>query len=504
MFAMTVEHKASTNYYREQYRPQFHFTPEENWMNDPNGMVYYNGEYHLFYQYHPNSNVWGPMHWGHAVSEDLVHWEHLPIALRPDENGMIFSGSAVVDWHDTSGFFGGESGLVAIFTHADEYPGTDKPRQRQSLAYSKDNGRTWKLYEGNPVLSEPRIIDFRDPKVFWHEDTGRWVMVIASGQTVSLYTSLNLKDWEFASEFGEGEGSHQGVWECPDLFQLPVDHSTGVKKWVMLVSLGDEPELEEGSKTQYFVGEFDGKTFVNDNAHDKVLWVDRGWDNYAGVTWSDLPMASGRRVFMGWMSNWRYAIDTPTSVWRSAMTLPRELSLQTTESGVRLIQTPVPDIESIHEDGQLFEDIELKSGGNLFKGLKGNAIDLELDLDVTKAGKVRIGLLQSKKEETIIEYDVSSSTLFFDRRRSGDASFHKSFAMTQSITLQAPNGRLKLRIFVDWSSVEVFGGDGEVMLTNLVFPSEESQGLELSTDGTVYVHKAKVSPLRSVWKRSAE
>ncbi|WP_347549108.1 glycoside hydrolase family 32 protein [Pseudalkalibacillus hwajinpoensis] len=200
---MDVEQVVPRSDYSEKHRPQFHFTPESNWMNDPNGMVNFNGEYHLFYQYHPYSNVWGPMHWGHAVSKDLIHWEHLPIALKPDHNGAIFSGSAVVDWDDTTVFFNGESGLVAIFTHADTYPGSERPRQRQSLAYSSDNGRTWTFYEGNPVLSEPRILDFRDPKVFWHDETTRCVMVIASGQSISVYTSLNLIDWEFASTFGK-------------------------------------------------------------------------------------------------------------------------------------------------------------------------------------------------------------------------------------------------------------------------------------------------------------
>jgi len=213
----------TNNTYKEPYRPQFHFTPEKNWMNNPNGMVYFNGKYHLFYQYHPYGNTWGPMHWGHAVSTDLMHWETLPVALYPDEHGAIFSGSAVVDWNNTTGFFGDSPGLVAIYTSVDMYPDSDRPRQRQSLAYSTDEGTTWIKYEGNPVLSNVEMTDYRDPKVFWHDETSQWVMVLATGQSVTIYTSADLKKWEFASDFGSKAGSHDGVWECPDLFRLPVD-----------------------------------------------------------------------------------------------------------------------------------------------------------------------------------------------------------------------------------------------------------------------------------------
>ncbi|MFC6604865.1 glycoside hydrolase family 32 protein [Ectobacillus funiculus] len=238
-----------TELYKEKYRPQFHFSPEEKWMNDPNGMVFFNDEYHLFYQYHPFGTTWGPMHWGHAVSKDLIHWEQLPIALYPDEHGAIFSGSAVVDWNNTSGFFDNQPGLVAIYTSAGTYPDSDRPRQRQSLAYSKDNGRTWVTYEGNPVLSDVNITDYRDPKVFWHDETNKWVMVLATGQSITIYTSPNLRDWEYGSEFENKAGSHGGVWECPDLFKLSVDGDENNQKWVMFLSLGDDPKTKEGSRT---------------------------------------------------------------------------------------------------------------------------------------------------------------------------------------------------------------------------------------------------------------
>ncbi len=294
----------------EQHRPHFHFTPESMWMNDPNGMVYYEGEYHLFYQHHPDDVVWGPMHWGHAVSTDLVHWEHLPIALYPDEYGYIFSGSAVVDWKNTSGFGSKHNPpLIAIFTYHDvdgEQAGNND-YQTQGIAYSIDKGRSWTKYENNPVLPNPGIKDFRDPKVIWYEPDQKWIMTLAAHDNVRFYSSPNLKDWIFESEFGKGIGAHGGVWECPDLFPMELD---GTQKWVLLVSLNDGGP-NGGSGTQYFIGDFDGKTFINDNSKNQILWLDYGRDNYAGVTWSDIPDEDGRRIFMGWMSNWSYAEVVP-------------------------------------------------------------------------------------------------------------------------------------------------------------------------------------------------
>lgn len=316
-----IESESNTQFNADRFRPGFHFSPPTSWANDPNGLVYYEGSYHLFYQYHPYSNKWGPMHWGHAISEDLIHWQHAPIALFPDEHGAIFSGCCVVDWNNSSGLFKDSHGLVAIFTHADIHPETGQPRQRQSLAYSSDKGQTWQKYNGNPVLAENDLIDFRDPKVFWHAQSKRWIMAIVAGDHVRFYASDNLREWSLTGKFGREEGSHDGVWECPDLFQLPAD-DTGRSKWVLIISIGDNPNCPEGSRTQYFIGEFDGKTFINDNPSDHILWLDYGRDNYAGVTWSDIPEQDGRRVIIGWMSNWKYANETPTYSWRGAMTLP--------------------------------------------------------------------------------------------------------------------------------------------------------------------------------------
>jgi fructan beta-fructosidase len=487
-------------YYTEKYRPQFHFTPENHWMNDPNGMVYYNGEYHLFYQYHPNGTTWGPMHWGHAISKDLVHWNHLPIALAPDEHGMIFSGSAVVDWNDTSGIFEGNSGLVAIFTHADTYPGSDRPRQRQSLAYSKDNGRTWIKYEGNPVISDENITDFRDPKVFWHHDTNQWVLVLAAGQTVRIYTSPNLITWEFASEFGEGHGSHQGVWECPDLFELTVDEKTNQKKWVLFVSIGDDSKYKEGSRTQYFIGEFDGKAFSNLHTPETTLWIDHGRDNYAGVSWSDVPVEDGRRIYVGWMSNWRYANVTPTKEWRSAMTIPRVLGLKTTEEGIRLIQKPVRELQGLRKDKIFLQNEVVIPGVNILDNVNSNTFEIIAQFEMGTATEFGFKVCQSDKEETIVGYDLENQKMFVDRTNSGEANFHVAFAGKHESYLEPKDNKIALHLFVDQSSVELFGNDGVSVITDLIFPSSDSKQIEIyAKDGEVRLNSLQIYTLKSTW-----
>jgi fructan beta-fructosidase len=489
-----------THTYKELYRPQIHFSPEEKWMNDPNGMVFFNEEYHLFYQYHPYGTTWGPMHWGHAISRDLMHWEHLPIALFPDEHGDIFSGSAVVDWNNTSGFFDDKPGLVAIYTSAGTYPDSDRPRQRQSLAYSKDNGRTWVKYEGNPVLSDVTITDYRDPKVFWHEDTNKWVMVLATGQTVTIYTSPNLKEWEFASEFGNKAGSHDGVWECPDLFKLPVDDNQQNQKWVMFVSIGDNVEFKEGSRTQYFIGDFDGKTFINDNADETTIWLDYGRDNYAGVSWSDVQ--DGRRIYLGWMSNWRYANQVPTEEWRSAMTLPRELSLTATEDGIRLVQNPVAEVSEIRKSTDSYEVQTIEQGNPVSVPLNNQLIELNLEFEKITSNDFGLIIQHSETEKTTICYDVTKETLYVDRTHSGESSFSSSFPTVQEAPLKLNDNRVKLQLFIDTSSIEVFANNGEVAITSLIFPTEVGNELILfSNEGNTDVLELKITELESIWTK---
>lgn len=457
-------------------RPLYHFTPPSNWMNDPNGLVYYRGEYHLFYQYHPDNANWGPMHWGHAISRDLVNWEHLPIALYPDDNGTIFSGSAVIDWQSTAGF--GKEAMVAIFTH--DRGGV----QSQSLAYSTDQARTWMKYPGNPVLSPPNnLSDFRDPKVFWYgkPDAGHWVMALAADNMILFYTSPDLTHWTSSGGFGSGYGSTSNVWETPDLFELSID-GTLETCWVLTVGVqGGGPA--RGSATQYFVGAFDGTTFTSENPKDTVLWADFGADFYAAQSWNDEP--NRRRIMLGWMSNWRYANVTPSTTWRGMFSLPRELSLTRTIAGIRLVQQPIPELMNLRSGHRHWEDETILPGENILAGLQGDSFeivtDFQVDSRVESFGfRVRVG----NGEETIIAYSPRKQKVFLDRTRSGRSDFHPGFAGIHFADLALVNGCLRLHIFVDRSSVEVFANDGLVTFSDSIFPSAGSLGIELfSQDG---------------------
>ncbi|MEV5025265.1 glycoside hydrolase family 32 protein [Paenibacillus sp. LPE1-1-1.1] len=490
--------------YDNPLRPQFHFTPAANWLNDPNGMVYYEGEYHLFYQHHPESTIWGPMHWGHAVSKDLVHWEHHPIALYPDHNGTVFSGSAIVDWNDTSGFFDGKAGLVAIYTQTEMIPDSDLSKQRQSLAFSKDNGRTWIPYEGNPVLIDERCADFRDPKVFWHEETNRWIMVLAAGDRLFLYHSPDLKDWTFASEFGAQDGSHEGVWECPDLFALPVKDGDDAKKWVMIVSIGDSEKCPEGSRTQYFIGEFDGVSFKNDNPAESVLWLDHGRDNYAGVTWSDAPDLESKRMFIGWMNNWKYANLIPTDDWRGAMTLPRILSLRQDAEGVRLVQTAAAELEQLRLGTREWNDELVEPGNSLLSGLTDGLYELEAEFELDTAEEFGFKIHAGEKHETVVGYEVAGGKLFIDRSNSGIIDFHSDFGCRHEASLRAEDGVIKLQLWVDRSSVEVFADEGGLVITDQLFPLEGSHGMEVfAKGGTVNLRSLRIHPLKSIYVSKA-
>ncbi len=468
----------------EQYRPAYHFTPPKMWMNDPNGMVYYDGEWHQFYQYYPDDTVWGPMHWGHAVSRDLVNWEHLPIALYPDENGLIFSGSAVIDWHNTSGF--GEEAMVAIFTHHDQ------PRQSQSLAYSNDNGRTWTKYAGNPVIKPPSgMRNFRDPKVFWYGDDpstgsgdGHWVMVIAAGSAALFYTSPDLINWESSGGFLR-QGATCGVWETPDLFELPVDGSAETR-WVLTIGVGDCAPAG-GTGVQYFIGDFDGETFTNDNAADRVLWADFGADFYAPQSWSDAP--DGRRVWLGWMNNWQYATTIPTSTWRGALTIPREVGLTRTPDGIRLTQSPAPDLQLLRGQPHVMEQIALS--GEMPLDISGGTLEIVAEFAITPQSdrfgiRVHVGDAQS----TTVGYGTKQKVLFVDRGESGDVAFNDTFTTAHTAPLALQDGKLRLHIFVDHSSIEIFAENGTLVMTERVFPDANGDGVVLF--GDVLVEKLTV------------
>ena len=480
--------------YNEQHRPQFHFSPPAHWMNDPNGMVYYKGEYHLFYQYYPDSTVWGPMHWGHAISKDMIHWQNLPIALFPDSLGYIFSGSVVVDKNNSTGFQKGtESPLVAIYTYhnmAGEKSGKID-FQTQGIAYSIDKGRTWKKYANNPVIKNPGLKDFRDPKVMWHEASKQWILTMAAGNEIRFYHSANLKNWELSGTFGKEEGSHGGVWECPDLFEIKTGKGNDTK-WILLVSIGSGAP-NGGSGTQYFVGKFDGTTFKNDNGKETQLWLDYGTDNYAGVTWSNTP--DHRRIFLGWMSNWQYAQVVPTKSWRSAMTLPRELSLHETAKGYQLITQPVKETDALRMAG---------SNTNFVSGKEYNyslaELQVQYDLDKNGADDFGIELLNSRNESLRIGFNKQKNEFYIDRTHLSDKSFSKDFSAVHIAPRSVSSKKMTLHLFIDHSSVELLADDGTVVMTDIFFPSEDFSKIRtFEKNGASPLQSGKLIELKSIW-----
>lgn len=468
--------------YNEAYRPQYHFSPPANWMNDPNGMVYFEGEYHLFYQYYPDDTVWGPMHWGHAVSKDLVHWENLPIALYPDELGYIFSGSAVVDYNNTSGLSEDEKiPMIAIYTyHLDEgEPNEQNYQQTQGIAYSLDKGRNWQKYEQNPVLESPGIKDFRDPKVTWYQEGEYWVMSLAVKDKISFYTSTNLLEWEFSSNFNPDWAAYGGVWECPDLFPLTTE--SGEEKWCLLVSINPGGP-NGGSATQYFIGDFDGKNFTTSSS--EVKWLDYGVDNYAGVTWSDVPQEDERKLFIGWMSNWLYGQEVPTEAWRSAMTLPRSLHLYQHQEEYYVASRPVEELKSLRSSSQTLVSSEIK--------LDNELVELEL---TPNQDEFKLVFANEAGEEVIFE--KSGSTFFFDRSKSGQVDFNEAFQKTHKMEdLNLPIE--KIHVFIDRSSIEIFLNDGQLVFTELVFPN--SPLTNLKTYGVA--EEVTMHTLQSIWWKS--
>jgi fructan beta-fructosidase len=499
----TTQKQSITTQNKESHRPKFHFTPPKMWMNDPNGMVFFEGEYHLFYQHYPDANVWGSMHWGHAISKDMVNWEHLPIALFPDELGLIFSGSVVVDWKNTSGF--GKEGkppLVAIFTqHLMEGEKSGKHDfQYQSLAFSNDKGRTWTKYAGNPVIpNKDKIHDFRDPKVIYDETSKQWIMVFAAHDHVKIWGSQDLKNWKHLSDFGKQWGAHGGVWECPDFFEMIVDNGETMqkqqKKWVLLQSL-NPGSSNGGSGTQYFVGDFDGKTFTLDPAFAKIVsagnaqWIDWGRDNYAGVTWSDIPKRDGRRLFLGWMSNWDYAMQVPTQNWRSAMTLPRELVLKQTNRGLRLISKPIKELKTLRKKNYIFENQPLKGSFDVVKKteITPSAVELILDLKMSESEKndFNIVLSNAKGEEYRIGYDAKLNAFCSNREKAGKIDFSEKFANKTTIAPRISISKnLKMHLFFDVASCELFADEGSVILTDIFFPNEDFTEMRIEGFGAL-------------------
>ena len=466
---------------KESFRPVYHHTPAYGWMNDPNGMFYKDGLYHLYFQYNPYGSVWGNMHWGHSTSTDLMHWKFEGCAIVPDAWGAIFSGSCVVDHENTAGF--GKEAVVAFYTSAKSTPWGDI--QMQSMAYSLDNGKTFTKYEGNPILTSSEK-DFRDPKVFWYAPGKHWVMILAVGQHMEIYSSVNLKEWKKESEFGAMQGAHGGVWECPDLVEIPVE-GTREKKWVLICNLNPGGPFG-GSAAQYFVGSFDGKMFVNESP-TQTKWMDWGKDNYATVTWNNAP--DGRCIALGWMSNWQYANNVPTRQYRSANTLARDLTLY--REGQELYLKSTPSVEVKKARGKKvsipsFKVSEKHEIVNLFEEKQG-AYEVEIVIQNAGASKIAFCLLNDKGEKVSMYYDLNRKQFVMDRSESGTVDFSKDFP---AVTVAPVNvdKELTLRLFVDRSSIEAFGEDGKFVMTNLVFPSQPYVKMCFEADKNEYAVKS--------------
>jgi fructan beta-fructosidase len=477
--------------YHEPYRPQFHFSPAAKWMNDPNGMVYYKGTYHLFYQYYPKDIVWGPMHWGHATSKDLIHWKQQPIALYPDKLGYIFSGSAVMDINNTSGF--GKNGkvpMVAIFTHHD--PVGEKANtnnfQNQSIAYSLDEGKTWTKYAGNPVVKNPGIKDFRDPKVSWYAAQHKWVMTLATKDRITFYSSPNLKNWKKESEFGEKLGAHGGVWECPDLFPLKLD---GKEYWILIVSIGSGAP-NGGSGTQYFIGDFNGSSFAP--LDDKTRWLDYGPDDYAGITWSN---TGSRKIFLGWMANWQYANQVPTATWRSATTIPRDLALKRVGDDIYVTSAPVKELSGIAAKIINVPAEGLRNGRDI-----GSVIQLpsgyRLKFKMERPEDYFITLNNDAGETLVIGYNKKGNRYFINREKSGRINFNKEFAKWAFAPRIATKDASSVELLVDASSVELFADDGLSSLTSVYFASGPYNHLSILT-AKGEIKDVKITPFGSIW-----
>ena len=423
---------------REKYRPVYHHTPAWGWMNDPNGMFYKDGVWHLYFQYNPYGSQWENMTWGHSTSTDLIHWTFQGAPIEADAWGTIFSGSAVVDHNNTAGF--GKGAVVAMYTSAGE-------NQTQSIAYSNDNGQTFTKYDGNPVLTS-NTPDYRDPHVFWNEDITRWNMIMAEGQHMDIYSSADLKEWKLESQFGAEYGNHGGVWECPDLMKMKV-RGTDQYKWMLLCNINPGGPFG-GSATQYFVGQFDGHKFTCESAPEVTKWMDYGKDHYATVTFDNAP--DGRHVAMAWMSNWQYANQVPTMQYRSANSVPRDLDLYEYQGQTYCGVTPSPELAAARPK----------------KATK--TLTEACEMVVTLRGNATITLANDKGEQVVMTYDEKSRTFAMDRTKSGQKEFSDDFA---ALTVAPVHGKMsQLRLFIDRSSIEAFDADGKMAMTNLVFPTK--------------------------------
>ena len=499
--------------YDQPWRPQYHFTPSHNFMNDPNGMVFYKGEYHLFYQYNPEGQVWGHMSWGHAAATDMVHWKHLPVAIPEDPKYMAYSGSAVVDWNNSSGLCknsdpADQSCLIAIYAAA------YKDRQKQHIAYSNDRGRTWTNYAGNPVI-DLDAEDFRDPKVFWYAPQKKWVLVavLADHRKALFFSSPDLKHWTKLSEFSPASDD-VGQWECPDLLELPIE-GTNDTRWVLIINRNPGAPAG-GTGVRYLIGQFDGTQFVEKESAGKKLWADYGKDFYATNSFNDMPQGDPRKIWIGWTSNWLYAKDEPTALWRGAQSVPRTLTLRwvkdplnpraglSGEPDLLMVQAPVRELHSLRGEPFVISNTSVQEANARLSqaGVKGATYEIEAEIEAGDASEIGFRLRKSGAVETLVGVTLASNTLFVDRTKSGDVYFSADFPGRYSTTLTNTK-RVKLHIFVDRSSVEVFANDGEKVMTDRTYPPQDCEGIEIySTGGAAKVVLLTVWQLHSIWGTS--
>ena len=492
-FISSVNAQTKSNKIDEKYRPQIHFTPDKNWVNDPNGMVYYKGKYHLFFQHSPNSTVWSDISWGHATSNDLVHWERKPIAIYPDSLGLIFSGSAVVDKNNSSGL--GKNGitpLVAMYTSHDmlkEKAGVIDV-ENQSIAYSLDEGETWIKYNANPVLKNPGVRDFRDPKVFWHEQSKNWVASIAAQDQISFYASSDLKNWKKLSDFGKTIGSHDGVWECPDLFPMEYEGKT---VWVLIVNINPGGP-NGGSASQYFVGDFNGKEFKCD--YKQTKWIDYGPDEYAGVTWSN---TGNRKLFIGWMSNWQYANIVPTEKFRNAFTIPRELGLKKINDEYYVTSTPVSELKKMEKQSIVINNLTINGSTDLTSKIGNLEVPSKFNLVLSNKNDFSIELVNTLNEKVVVGYSKDKNQFFLDRRNAGKVDFHKNFGRMNYAPRLSSSDEISLSIYLDLASIEVFADNGLSVLTSVLFPNEKFSKINIINSEKIVLKNFTYTPLNSIW-----
>ena len=473
---------------REKFRPVYHHTPAYGWMNDPNGMFYKDGVYHLYFQHNPYGSTWGNMTWGHSTSTDLVNWKFEGDPIVPDAWGAIFSGSCVVDKENTAGF--GKDAVIAFYTSAKPTPWGDS--QSQSMAYSLDNGKSFTKYAHNPILTSTER-DFRDPKVFWYAPGKHWVMILAVGQEMQIFSSKDLKEWKKESSFGAKQGAHGGVWECPDLVQLPVEGSKD-KKWVLICNLNPGGPFG-GSAAQYFVGTFDGKKFTNESP-TQTKWLDWGKDNYATVTWSNAP--DNRCIALGWMSNWQYQAVLPTFQYRGSNTIARDLTLYEEEGDYYLKSAPSPEIESLRGEKVSIPSFKVSDSYEVKSLLDDNegAYEIEMTIKNSGASKIVFSLLNDKGEKLYMYYNVPRKQFVMDRSESGIVDFSKDFPAV-TVAPVADTDNIRLRLFIDKSSIEAFGEDGKYVMTNRIFPNAPYNRLQFeSVRGNFTVKSLNVYKLK--------